>query len=339
MCLKLPFTSAASTNGLHRYSGLGIEGVVGVPGSDSVDGNVEDVGVVERFGGRGARLIERLHNGDLDQCNALAAEDEEQYEERQRSSKTQGRLLNYEGEGREALLSVAEVLQMGDRTKWYTKLLSRPGQPAMMKTRRKSKAAAAAAVEAATAASTRENSPAPAPAPLAPGASISVAIPEDVDADILSNLLPDVDLSSPSSDVILSLYRLVVAQATESDATQRELEEARADIERKDVELDQALQDRDYAASELESTLDSVRKELEQVKQEKEELGTSCAIAGAPVSRAALQAQLTSLSTTQSVSSSEVESLKHRVEDTEREKRDLVTVVSRMKEDSVQREG
>lgn len=59
MCLKLPFTSAASTNGLHRYSGLGIEGVVGVPGSDSVDGNVEDVGVVERFGGRGARLIER----------------------------------------------------------------------------------------------------------------------------------------------------------------------------------------------------------------------------------------------------------------------------------------
>ncbi|OSX59644.1 hypothetical protein POSPLADRAFT_1149535 [Postia placenta MAD-698-R-SB12] len=150
-----------------------------------------------------------------------------------------------------------------------------------MKTRRKSKAAAAAAVEAATAASTRENSPAPAPAPLAPGAPISVAIPEDVDADILSNLLPDVDLSSPSSDVILSLYRLVVAQATESDATQRELEEARADIERKDVELDQALQDRDYAASELESTLDSVRKELEQVKQEKEELGTSCAIAGA----------------------------------------------------------
>ncbi len=39
------------------------------------------------------------------------------------------------------------------------------------------------------------------------------------------------------------------------------------------------------------------------------------------------------------MSSSEVETLKHRVEDTEREKRDLVGLVSRLKEDAVQREG
>ena len=64
MVLKFPFTSAASTNGLHRYSGfctgaglLGLEG-----GNDSVEfeGNVAEVGVVDRFGGRGARDIDRL---------------------------------------------------------------------------------------------------------------------------------------------------------------------------------------------------------------------------------------------------------------------------------------
>ena len=56
-------------------------------------------------------------------------------------------------------------------------------------------------------------------------------------------------------------------------------------------------------------------------------------------SRTALQAQITALSTSQSSSSTEVDALKHRVEDTEREKRDLVGVVSRLKEDSSQREG
>lgn len=64
--LKLPLTSAASTKGLQRYKGLGVGGagvvVLGLAGNESVelDGNVADVGVVDRFGGRGARVIERL---------------------------------------------------------------------------------------------------------------------------------------------------------------------------------------------------------------------------------------------------------------------------------------
>ena len=41
----------------------------------------------------------------------------------------------------------------------------------------------------------------------------------------------------------------------------------------------------------------------------------------------------------QSSSSTESDTLRHRIEDTEREKRDLVGVVSRLKEDSAQREG
>ncbi|KAH9936573.1 uncharacterized protein B0H18DRAFT_974482 [Fomitopsis serialis] len=199
----------------------------------------------------------------------------------------------------------------------------------MMKTRRKSKAAAAAAAEAAATQenSTRENSPAPTPA--THDATMTVVVPDDVDINVLSGLLPEIDLQMPSPDAIVALYRLVAAQASDNDATQRELEEARADIDRKNVELEQALQDKESASAELESTLDSVRRELEQVKREKDELAAS---------RASLQAQISTLSTTQSTSSVEVETLKHRIEDAGREKRDLVTVVSRLKDDSAQRE-
>ena len=137
----------------------------------------------------------------------------------------------------------------------------------MMKTRRKSKAAAAAAAQEAA---TRENSPIPS------SSSFTVNIPEDVDFDALSALLPDVNLSSPAPETILSLYRLILGQASDTEAAQRELEDARAEIQRKDVELDQALQDRETATSELESTLETVQKELAQVKEERDALGASC---------------------------------------------------------------
>ncbi|KAI0081625.1 hypothetical protein K474DRAFT_1635534 [Panus rudis PR-1116 ss-1] len=194
----------------------------------------------------------------------------------------------------------------------------------MTKTRRQSKRAAAAQ-EAET--STIEES-ASAASQLA-ASTMSIPIPDDLDVELLSNLLPDVNLESPSPDAIVSLYRLVLSQSAEIDATQRELEEARAEAERKEVELDQALQDKETSTKELESTLETVQNELKQVKQEKDEIAAS---------RAALQAQLSSLSTSQSASTSEVDTLKHRIEDVEREKRDLIGVVSRLKEDSSQRD-
>ena len=157
----------------------------------------------------------------------------------------------------------------------------------MMKTRRKSKAAAAAKAEAAAAAaaatsatsvdpdtstSTRENSPLR-DAAGGSAQSFTLTIPEDIDYGVLSSLLPDISLTAPSSEAIVSLYRLVVAQVAETDAAQREVEEVRAELERKDVELDQALQDKESAVSEVESTLESVRGELNTVKQENSQLG------------------------------------------------------------------
>ncbi|KAI0330460.1 hypothetical protein GY45DRAFT_1323591 [Cubamyces sp. BRFM 1775] len=193
-----------------------------------------------------------------------------------------------------------------------------------MKTRRKSKAAAAAAAaEQHQDTATRENSPVPA-------ATLTVNIPEDIDFDALSSLLPDVNLTTPTPDTLLSLYRLLLAHSSDAESAQRELEEARAEIQRKDVELDQALQDRETATSELESTLESVQKELAQVKEERDSLA---------VERTKLQERLDALSNTQTSSSAEVVTLKQRVEETEREKRDLMGVVSRLQEDAVQRDA
>lgn len=61
--LKLPLTSADSTNGLHKYRGLFEDNPVGdggTGGGGMSDGNVAEVGVGDRFGPRGARLMERL---------------------------------------------------------------------------------------------------------------------------------------------------------------------------------------------------------------------------------------------------------------------------------------
>lgn len=139
-------------------------------------------------------------------------------------------------------------------------------RPDMRTTRRKSKAAAAAAAQETA---TRENSPVAGPS------TFAVTIPEDVDFDALSSLLPDVNLANPAPEAIVTIYRLLLGQAADSDATQRELEEARAEMQRKEVELDQALQDHETSSSELESTIETLQKELGSVKQDKETLGTS----------------------------------------------------------------
>lgn len=55
--------------------------------------------------------------------------------------------------------------------------------------------------------------------------------------------------------------------------------------------------------------------------------------------RVALQTQLSSASSSQNASSVELDTLKTRIDDVEREKRDLVSIVSRLKEDCAQRDG
>lgn len=68
MVLKLPWTSAASTKGLQRYSGLLGSDTLGDGGTGggcmpSDGGKVAEVGVGDLLGPRGARAIERLRKG------------------------------------------------------------------------------------------------------------------------------------------------------------------------------------------------------------------------------------------------------------------------------------
>ncbi|KAF8265884.1 hypothetical protein EI94DRAFT_1734451 [Lactarius quietus] len=194
-----------------------------------------------------------------------------------------------------------------------------------MRTRRKSKAAAAAAAELDT------ESVAPSEAGTASQTRVdfSVTIPDDLDFDYLSRVLPDASLESPSPDTILALYRLVVTQALSLETALHDLEESRAENERKDVELDQALQDRESSVSILETQVKGLQEELTKVKQDRDTLASS---------KSNLESQISTLNSSHSVSSTEIDSFKHRVEDTEREKRDLLGVVSRLKEDSAQRD-
>lgn len=104
---------------------------------------------------------------------------------------------------------------------------------------------------------------------------LTINMPDDVDLEALSELLPDTNITSPTVDVIVTLYRRILAQASEVNDFQRELDEARAEVEKKDVELDQALQDRESMSKELEASLETVQDELKHMKQERDELGMS----------------------------------------------------------------
>lgn len=133
-----------------------------------------------------------------------------------------------------------------------------------MKTRRKAKAEAAEHEHDASSQVTEEN---------APNTISNLEIPADIDLETLQDLLPDISLTSPSPECIVSLYRLLLAQVEQVENVYRELEEIRAEGERKDVELDQALQDRESHTRELESSLDALQIELKEVKQERDQLG------------------------------------------------------------------
>ncbi|OJA16044.1 hypothetical protein AZE42_05491 [Rhizopogon vesiculosus] len=191
----------------------------------------------------------------------------------------------------------------------------------MVGTRRKSKAAAAAAHHDNDGASTQSIDESGHPAPF------SVPIPIDIDIEELSSLIPE--FANPTPKTIVSVYRMLLAQVAESNATQRELEEATAEVGRKDVELEQSYQDADNKTKRLETSLEDVQNQLTAVRQEKEQLAAS---------NRNLEAQLANLSTSQSTSSTELDQLKHRIEDSEREKRDLIGVVNRLKEDATQRD-
>ncbi|KAJ3867488.1 hypothetical protein EV359DRAFT_34396 [Lentinula novae-zelandiae] len=164
--------------------------------------------------------------------------------------------------------------------------------------------------------------------------SFTVPIPEDFDIEAFTSLIPDFDIHSPSPESLVNLYQLLLEQS---------------ESERKDVELDQALQDREQSSKDMEQQVERLQEELTQVKQERDHL----CVLNLPflyvnwlmhsfivpvASQNELQTRITGLASSQTSSSREAEELKHRLEDAEREKRDLINVISRLKQDGSERD-
>ena len=149
---------------------------------------------------------------------------------------------------------------------YLTERAQRSSSPTMMKTRRTGRSKSSTSATATSSRSARVEGT----------HSLTIVTPEDLDVDALSSLVPDVDLSEPNSEVIISVYRLLLQHVAELNATQRQLDESRAEVEKKDVELDQALQDRESMSKELEQSQESALVQLEKAKREKDQLGTHC---------------------------------------------------------------
>ena len=106
--------------------------------------------------------------------------------------------------------------------------------------------------------------------------SLTLALPDDVDEEVLSNLLPETNLTSISAEDVVALYRLMVAQVSTLDVVERERDDARAELERKEIELDQALQDKESSSKELEASVEASNEELSKVKGDRDHLGCYC---------------------------------------------------------------
>lgn len=104
-------------------------------------------------------------------------------------------------------------------------------------------------------------------------ALLSFILPADIDVEALSNLLPGESLESPTQESLEKIYRTLLDQALQLDATTRQAEELAAEIEKKDVEVDQAYQDKENDKKEFESSVENVANELKAVKDERDELG------------------------------------------------------------------
>ncbi len=102
---------------------------------------------------------------------------------------------------------------------------------------------------------------------------LTISIPEDIDEDVLADIIPDANLTSITSDDVVTLYRALIAQVANVDSMARNRDEIRAELERKDIELDQALQDKETSSKDLEDSAESVHEELIHVKRERDELG------------------------------------------------------------------
>jgi hypothetical protein len=98
--------------------------------------------------------------------------------------------------------------------------------------------------------------------------TLTLALPSDIDPTQLADIIPDISLDNPSSEDVVSIYKLVLKQAADLDELSSQLEQANESSHRKDIELDQLLQERDVQMKDIESTLTTNTSEVDKLRAE-----------------------------------------------------------------------
>lgn len=103
--------------------------------------------------------------------------------------------------------------------------------------------------------------------------ALAISLPEDIDVAAIQTLVPDFNIFKPTSESIIVLYRVLTQQASTLDEVLQDRDATRAEVQRLEVELDQAIQDQDVQSSQLRNDLEGVRSELVEVRRQKEQSG------------------------------------------------------------------
>ncbi|KAG8874240.1 hypothetical protein FRC20_006446, partial [Serendipita sp. 405] len=139
---------------------------------------------------------------------------------------------------------------------------------------------------------------------------IGLQLPEQI-SNVLGGLLGPVDWSAVSSHTIVSALSVLFSQKEQLETNTEELSEA---LLQKDADIEQLLHQQESVRAECNQQIDSLRLEVELSKKTNEELSNG---------KAALQAQLATLTSASSGSSNESAQLKFHLEEREREKKTL----------------
>jgi hypothetical protein len=107
---------------------------------------------------------------------------------------------------------------------------------------------------------------------------LEVDIPRELDVSPLEELFPDIALKQPTSQTILMVYRSLLDHVQTIGSLNVRLEESRSENVRKEVELDQTLQEQDVRLKELEQSLSSRVAEVEHLKEENRQLCSLCGL-------------------------------------------------------------
>ena len=107
----------------------------------------------------------------------------------------------------------------------------------------------------------------------------------DIDVHSLSEYFPDASLEAPTPELIIACYKVIMEQKDKLADYVEEIDNLKADADRKDVELDQALQDRERVSKELEDAVVGMQTELKSATEEKEQIGNYLSLIPFPLTK------------------------------------------------------